>query len=131
MMLQVHGYFRIAVLVQQKETGITINDPFLRGLLSVCNDAFQCFVHIVRHGNESAAAFGFRLFHIVGAIRLADKLVIYPDPTLLKIQLLLGQPAQFTDTHARFQQYNKLVIVAGEMLIFFDKGHEDIRLLLG
>ena len=72
MMLQVHGYFGIAVLVQQQETGIAVDDPFLRGLLSVCNDAFQCFVHIVCHGNESAAAFGFRLFYIAGTIRLAD-----------------------------------------------------------
>jgi len=130
-MFNVHRHLGIIVLVQQKRTGIAVDDPFLRGLLSVCNDAFQRFVHIVRHGNESAAAFGFRLFYIVGTIRLADKLVIHPDPTFLKIQLLLGQPAQFVDTHTRFQQHNKLVIVAGEMLIFFDKGHEDIRLLLG
>ena len=38
MMLQVHGYFGIVVLVQQQETGIAVDDPFLRGLLSVCKD---------------------------------------------------------------------------------------------
>ena len=46
MMLQVHGYFGIAVLIQQKKTGITVDAPFLRRLLSVCNDAFQRSVHI-------------------------------------------------------------------------------------
>ena len=40
MMLQVHGHFGIAVLIQQQETGIAVDDPFLRGLLSVCNPRF-------------------------------------------------------------------------------------------
>ena len=130
-MLNVHRHLGVTVLVQQQEPGIAINNPFLGNRLPSCNDVFQCFVGIVCHGDESAAAFGFRLLYIVSTIRLADKLVIHPDPTFLKIQLLLGQPAQFVDTHTRFQQHNKLVIVAGEMLILLDKGHEDIRLLLG
>ena len=131
MMLQVHGYFGIAVLVQQQETGIAVDDPFLRGLLSVCNDAFQRFVHIVRHGNESAAAFCFCLLHIIGAVRLANKLMIHPDSAVFKIQLLFGQTTQFADTHSGFQKHHEFIIVATVMFVRLDEVHKDVFLLLG
>lgn len=74
-MLNVHGDLGIPILVQQQKPRVSVDDPFLGGFLPVRNDVLQCCHHIVGHGNITATAFGFRLFHIVGVIRLADKLM--------------------------------------------------------
>ena len=130
-MFNVHCHLGIAVLVQKQKSGISVDQPFLCRTLSFGKDVFQSPINIVRHGNKSAAAFGFRLFHIVGTIRLADKLVIYSDPTFLKIQLLFGQTTQFADTHSGFQKHHEFIIVATVMLVRFDEVHKEVFLLLG
>ena len=83
MMLNVHRNLGIAILVQQQKPGIAVDDPFLGSHFTSGHNVLQCLEHIICHRNESASAFGFRLFYIVGAVRLADKLVmvLYPLPS--------------------------------------------------
>ena len=59
MMLDVHRNLWITVLVQQQETGITVDGPFLRGLLSVCNS--RAFLLCCIHYNEGRSI--SRMYH--------------------------------------------------------------------
>lgn len=80
-------YFRLIVLIQQKETTISVHNDFRFHFLAAGKYVLQTLVNFLRHGNIAAATFCLGFLHIIFSAPLPDKLMVYPDSSVFKIQI--------------------------------------------
>ena len=92
-------------------------------IVSVFTRNFQAPANLVRHGYVAAAALGFWFLHIILAVALPAKPVIYPELPPGKGQINLRQPAVLANAHSDSQQYHKLAVILAVDLVLLDEIH--------
>ena len=121
--LDVQGNLRTIVLIQQEKTAVPVDDRFRFHALAMGEKILQAPVNLVRHGYVAAAALGFCFLHIILAVALPDKLVIYPDFPPGKVQINLCQLAELTNAHSGSHQHHKLVVILAVDIVLLDEIH--------
>ena len=116
-------YFRLIILIQQKETTISVHNDFRFHFLAAGKDIFQTLKNFIRHRNITAATFCLGFLDIIFPATFPDKLVVYPDSLAFKVQIALCQTAKLADTHTSSQQNHKFIIILRTGFIFLDKAH--------
>lgn len=121
--LDVRGNLRTIILIQQEKTAVPVDDRFRFHALAMGEKILQAPVNLVRHGYVAAAALGFCFLHIILAVALPDKLVIYPDFPPGKVQINLCQLAELTNAHSGSHQHHKLVVILAVDIVLLDEIH--------
>ena len=127
-MFPMKPYHRMTILIDEKESGITVNHRFRLHFGSFLQNTPECFINIIRHGKNSGSGICFCCRNV--NIRTNPlNLMINVNQTLLHINIRYGESCKLRNTESRLEQDVDALIILTVMRIVFYKIEESLFLL--